>query len=203
MTSRRLATGRRRRADARTTDVQRSCYLGGVTPTRERIISSTEPVFDEHGFAGTGVDRLAEAAGVSSRTLYKHLGSKNGLVAAVLDARRERFVRAFDVTTVDELFDSLAVWARSEGARGCLFLRALGEDGRAVPEVARAVSEYRELLHQVMSRIVEHETGGRDMLLAEQLLVLFEGATSAASYRGQRAIDAAHAAARRLVVTHK
>ncbi|MFD2395878.1 TetR/AcrR family transcriptional regulator [Prauserella oleivorans] len=146
-----------------------------MTTTRERIISSTEPVFDQHGFAGIGVDRLTEAAGVSSRTLYKHMGSKTGLIAAVLDARRERFSRVFDVSTVDELFDALAAWVRSEGARGCLFLRALGEGGRSIPEVDRAVSQYRELLHRVMSRIVEHETGGADELLAEQLLVVFEG----------------------------
>lgn len=188
-------------AASRTSSVKRSWYIGRVTTTRERIISSTEPVFDQHGFAGIGVDRLTEAAGVSSRTLYKHMGSKTGLIAAVLDARRERFSRVFDVSTVDELFDALAAWVRSEGARGCLFLRALGEGGRSVPEVDRAVSQYRELLHRVMSRIVEHETGGADELLAEQLLVVFEGATSAASYRGQRAIDAARIVARSLVVT--
>ncbi|MCP2251562.1 transcriptional regulator, TetR family [Prauserella aidingensis] len=171
-----------------------------MTTTRERIITSTEPVFDAHGFAGIGVDRLTEAAGVSSRTLYKHMGSKTGLIAAVLDARRDRFSRVFAVSTVDELFDALASWVRSEGARGCLFLRALGEDGHGVAEVEHAVAEYRELLHRVMASIVERETGGADELLAEQLLVVFEGATSAASYRGQRAVDAARAAARSLVV---
>lgn len=171
-----------------------------MTTTRERIIISTEPVFDEHGFAGIGVDRLAEAARVSSRTLYKHMGSKAGLIAAVLDARRERFGRVFNVSTVDELFDALAAWIHSEGARGCLFLRALGEGGRSVPEVDRAVSEYRELLHRVMSWIVEHETGGANELLAEQLLVVFEGATSAVSYRGQQAVEAARIVARSLVV---
>lgn len=172
-----------------------------MTTTRERIITSTEPVFDEHGFAGIGVDRLTEAAGVSSRTLYKHMGSKTGLIAAVLDARRERFRRGFAVSTVDELFDALADWVRSEGARGCLFLRALGEDGRDVPEVERAVSEYRDLLRRVLSSIVEQETGAADELLAEQLLVVFEGATSAASYRGPRAVEAARSVARSLLVT--
>ena len=172
-----------------------------MTTTRERIITSAEPVFDEYGFAGIGVDRLTEAAGVSSRTLYKHLGSKTGLIAAVLDARRERFGRVFDVSTVDELFDALTVWIRSEGARGCLFLRALGEDGRRVPEVEHAVRQYRELLHRAMSRIVQHETGSADAVRAEQLLVVFEGATSAASYRGQRAVDAARHIARTLVRT--
>src|SRR5699024_10540841 len=84
--------------------VKRSCYIVFVTTAPDRIITSTEPVFDQHGFAGSGVDRLTEAAGVSSRTLYKHLGSKSGLIAAVLNARRERFARLFDVATIDELF---------------------------------------------------------------------------------------------------
>ncbi|GAA1193583.1 TetR/AcrR family transcriptional regulator [Prauserella alba] len=170
-----------------------------MTTTRERIIAGTEAVFDEHGFAGVGMDRLTEASGVSSRTLYKHMGSKTGLIAAVLDARRERFDQAFDVLTIEDLFATLASWADTEGARGCLFLRALGEDGRSAPEVDRAVSDYRDLLQRAMARIVEHETGRTDAVLAEQLLVLFEGATAAMSYRGRQAIDAAHAAAKSLI----
>lgn len=184
-------------------EVKRSWYPVLVTTARDRIITSTEPVFDLHGFAGSGVDRLTEAAGVSSRTLYKHLGSKSGLVAAVLDARRERFAQFFDVATIDELFNALARWVRSEGARGCLFLRAAGEDGASFPEVSAAVAQYRELLHQVMRRVIQHETGSADEQLAEQLLVLFEGATSAASYDGKRAIDAARTAGTCLVAARK
>ncbi|MCF8611728.1 TetR/AcrR family transcriptional regulator [Gordonia sp. HY285] len=172
-----------------------------MAPTRERILTAVEPVFDRHGFAGVGVDRLTAAAGVSSRTLYKHLGSKTGLVAAVLGARGERFARAFDVLTVDELFNALATWVRTEGSHGCLFLRAMGEDGGSVPEISAAVAEYRELLYSVVTRVVEYETGTADELLVEQLLVLFEGATSTASYRGPRAVESARTAAQRLVVT--
>lgn len=183
--------------------VKRSWYGALVTTARDRIITSTESVFDRHGFAGSGVDRLTEAAGVSSRTLYKHLGSKSGLIAAVLNARRERFAQFFDVATIDELFHALAKWVRSEGSRGCLFLRAAGEDGEPSPEVSAAVAQYRELLHRVMNRVIQHETGAADEQLAEQVLVLFEGATSAASYDGQRAVDAARTAGACLVATRK
>lgn len=170
-----------------------------MTTTRSRIISAAGHVFDRHGFAGTGIDRLTESAGVSTRTLYKHLGSKSGLVVAVLDERRTRFVDRFDVDTVDELFDTLEAWIQTEGARGCLFLRAQGEDGEGTLGVSPTVTAYRKQLHDLVRRVVRHQTGHDDDLLVEQVLVLFEGATSAASYRGTDVIHAAKAAASTLV----
>src|SRR5690606_3539028 len=140
-----------------------------------------------------------EAVGVSSRTLYKHIGSKSALIVAVLDARSERFLRAFAVETVDEFFTALASWSRDEGARGCLFLRARGENGDTDPERSATVAKYREQLLRLIGDLVRHDTGKDDPFLAEQLLILFEGATSAVSYRGTRAIDAARSTAATLV----
>lgn len=57
-----------------------------------KLISAAENLFDCHGFSATGMDRLAQAAGMSSRTLYKHAGSKNELIAAVLMTRGQRFL---------------------------------------------------------------------------------------------------------------
>ncbi|MGY2437938.1 TetR/AcrR family transcriptional regulator, partial [Escherichia coli] len=91
----------------------------------------------------TGMDRLAQAAGMSSRTLYKHAGSKNELIAAVLMTRGQRFLQRLELDSVEALFDALARWMSEEGARGCLFLRAQGEIGSAVPEVAEAVTAYK------------------------------------------------------------
>lgn len=167
--------------------------------TRDRIVEAAEGVFDRQGFAGTGIDQITDAAGVSSRTLYKHLSSKTGLIAAVLDRRGQRFTVAFEARTSDELFSALAGWVRANGARGCLFLRALGEDGHAQPPIAAAAAEYRRQLHGLIRGVVAHELGRADDALAEQLLVLFEGATAAASYRGEPSIAAARSAAAALI----
>jgi AcrR family transcriptional regulator len=168
--------------------------------TRARIVSSAERAFDRHGFTATGMDRLTEAAEVSTRTLYKHVGSKTALITAVLDERSRRCLSAFDVQSVDALFTALEQWTRTEGARGCLFLRAQGDAGADAPEVSDAVAAYRRQLRALIRRVVVNDIGqaGSDVL-AEQVLVLFEGATSAASYRGARAISAARAAAAALV----
>ncbi|MFB7496428.1 TetR/AcrR family transcriptional regulator [Streptomyces sp. NPDC056161] len=174
-----------------------------MSTTRDGIIASAEQVFDCHGFAATGMDRLTEAAGVSTRTLYKHVGSKTGLMASVLDARMERFFGRLDVESVAALFEALGQWTTAEGARGCLFLRAQGETGGTTPQVAALVAEYRRRLQELIHRLVAHELERDDHLLADQILILFEGAVSAASYLGARAIDAAGDAAESLLCSSR
>jgi len=170
-----------------------------MSTKKSSIVSSAEHVFDSGGF-GSSVDVLAQAAGVSTRTLYKHVGSKSRLVTAVLNERSERFFASFDVRTVRDLFDRLADWTTVEGARGCLFLRANGENGSSSPDCDAAVTLYRHRLHNLVDRIVTAEAGPiATTTLVEQVLILFEGATSAASYRGAQAITAARAAAETLI----
>ncbi|WP_312179305.1 TetR/AcrR family transcriptional regulator [Arthrobacter sp.] len=170
-----------------------------MSTTRADIVTAAERVFDRRGFTAAGMDQLTAAANVSSRTLYKHLGSKSGLIAVVLETRRTRFFTAFDVETVAALFSSLASWTEAEGARGCLFLRAQGEGLAEDSSISSVVSTYRRELHDLVRRIVRLETGRDDDELAEQILVLFEGAVSASSYHGTRAIRAAASAAEALV----
>ncbi|CAO1660354.1 MULTISPECIES: TetR/AcrR family transcriptional regulator [Salinicola] len=168
---------------------------------RTRLISTAEQLFDRYGFTATGMDRLTQAAGISSRTLYKHVGSKNGLMAAVLNERDRRFHRLVGADNIDALFDALEIWFAREGARGCLFLRAWGETGGSVPEIAEAMARHKQRLRQRIDEIVVAEIGRRDDELAEAILLLFEGATHAATYRGGAAVDGARRAAHRLVET--
>jgi AcrR family transcriptional regulator len=43
--------------------------------TRQRIIDATYTLFYQSGFMRTGVDAVADAAGITKRTLYQHFGS--------------------------------------------------------------------------------------------------------------------------------
>jgi len=73
---------------------------------KTQIITNAERVFDQHGFAGTGMDQVIQAAEVSSRTLYKHVGNKTALIVAVLNERSPRFFSQCRVTSVEGLFDA-------------------------------------------------------------------------------------------------
>jgi len=61
--------------------------------TRERLIEAAARVFARKGFAGTSVDEVAEAAGVTKGAVYSNFDSKEDLVRAVLDERLERRLR--------------------------------------------------------------------------------------------------------------
>ncbi|PKR54956.1 TetR/AcrR family transcriptional regulator [Thalassospira marina] len=162
---------------------------------RSKIISAAEKLFDTHGFMATGMDRLTAAADMSSRTLYKHAGSKAALMAAVLAAREQRFMEYASVDSVDALFVALHDWLETEGSRGCLFLRALGETGGDIPEIAAVVAAHKERFGERVRAIVAQDLGHDDANLADQILVLFEGATATAVYRGSDAVAAARRAA--------
>jgi len=166
---------------------------------KAQVVSAAERLFDHNGFTATGMDRLVQEAGVSSRTLYKHVGGKTSLIAAVLAERNRRFLAGLDVSSLQTLFVSLEGWVRDEGARGCLFLRAQAETGGTAPDIEAAVGAYRDQLYALVAETVHHELGESNAALAEQVLVLVEGATAAAIYRGPAAVVAARAAAQTLV----
>lgn len=167
--------------------------------TTTKVITAAERLFDWHGYMATGMDRLTEAAGVSSRTLYKHAGSKAQLMGRVLNERDRRFMARIEVGSVDALFAALEDWVRVEGMRGCLFLRSRAETGGDTPEIAEAVAAHKEAFRQRIGEIVAADLGHDDSALTEQVMVLFEGATHAAVYRGAKAVSAARAAAAILV----
>ncbi|WP_131829714.1 TetR/AcrR family transcriptional regulator, partial [Teichococcus deserti] len=61
---------------------------------REKILEAAGRLFRERGLAATGVDALAEAAGLTHGSLYSQFGSKERLaeaaVAAMIEARAGR-----------------------------------------------------------------------------------------------------------------
>jgi AcrR family transcriptional regulator len=53
--------------------------------TREQIIDAARRLFARDGFAKTTVETIAREAGVSAQTVYASVGSKRGIVLALLD----------------------------------------------------------------------------------------------------------------------
>ena len=60
--------------------------------SRERILDAAIALFSERGYAGTGVHEIARRAGIEKAALYWHFGSKEGLLAAVLDRMDAEFI---------------------------------------------------------------------------------------------------------------
>jgi AcrR family transcriptional regulator len=69
-----------------------------MTERREELIEKALDDFLEHGLAGLSLRPLAGRIGTSARLLVYHFGSKDGLIAAVMDEVRVRTQKSFAVS---------------------------------------------------------------------------------------------------------
>lgn len=158
--------------------------------TRDEIIKVASRLFYAQGLDGAGVAGLCLRAGVSKETLYRHFGSKEGLVQAVLEDRSDRVTRwlagaarASGDDPADQLaavFDALARWYSEPSFRGCAIVNAAAQHhgGPARSVADRHLNKHLDLLHEIAVR-----AGVPDArLLARQLLMLIEGATVVADH---------------------
>jgi AcrR family transcriptional regulator len=156
---------------------------------RERILDSAEQLFYAQGIQRVGVDAVVAAAGISKRTLYKHFGSRERLVAAYLERRAAR-QPARDTTAaapLDEIlgvFQRLQRWFASGRFRGCPFSNAITELGGDPSHPALAVARGVKQRHTAWFESQLQRLQVADPAwLAMQLSILVEGALAGAMQR--------------------
>ncbi|MEP3277335.1 MAG: TetR/AcrR family transcriptional regulator [Stappiaceae bacterium] len=64
---------------------------------RRQIITAAVGEFQNKGFSGASMDRIADSAGVSKRTVYCHFQSKEGLFRSITDQVVASFNEATDI----------------------------------------------------------------------------------------------------------
>ncbi|MFE0580806.1 TetR/AcrR family transcriptional regulator [Streptomyces sp. NPDC058874] len=147
---------------------------------RTRLLDTAEELFYRHGIQAVGMDRIRAGSGVPLKRLYRLYPAKEALVAAYLERRDRRWIAALrEAATnaaepVPAVFDWLARWFSEPDFRGCAFLNAYGELGAAAPEVVRV---HKAGLHALLAELAPV---GAPPALADQLLILVEGATTVA-----------------------
>jgi len=154
--------------------------------TRAKILDTATRLFYERGTLAVGVNEVAEAAGVSKVTLYRHFENKDELVAEFLRRRSDRVsawlrdvsANAAGPERVLALFDALEQWFAEPAFKGCALVNGAVES-RGVEAEARAIAARHLERHLSLLREL---SGDEDM--ARKLLVLVEGATTVAFVRG-------------------
>lgn len=159
------------------------------TATRDRVIAVLEPVIYQRGIDGVGVAELCALAGISKETLYRHFGSKDGLVAAILEYRSARVIdwirAAHDRAGPDPdarlsaVMTALGRWYPEPGFRGCAIVNAAAQhrESDVLTISDRHLGRYLDILCEIA-----RDAGASDPdRLARQWLQLIEGATVVAS----------------------
>ena len=181
-----------------------------MTPTAVRILDTAEVLFYEHGLRAIGVERIADEAETTKKTIYDRFGSKDGLITAYLGQRCARW-QAFVAAFIDEhqpqpgearvlaVLDALDTWMTGS-SRGCGFVNAYAELAGTGHAALRIIEDekrwtrdhYVRLLTEI--GIPDAERRGREVAMVH------EGAIVQLTAGGQPdAMDDARALARRLI----
>jgi AcrR family transcriptional regulator len=151
---------------------------------RIRLLDVAAGLFDRHGLHGVSLERVIDEAGIPESTLADAFGGRDELVRAYLRLRhsrtRERIARGLTQyrTPRDKLigvFDIQGQAFTEPAFRGCVFVAAKAQSlpGDLVDEVT---SEYRAWLHGLFLNLVSAAKVSQPEDLAEQLVLLYDGA---------------------------
>jgi AcrR family transcriptional regulator len=155
----------------------------------ERLLDAATELFYNEGIHNVGIDRVIEKAGVAKASLYNTYGSKEALVRQYLEGRHEarkaRIVKhmALHDTPREKLlsvFDALAEAATLPGYRGCAFINANGE-GEIGDSVRQFVDDVREWIRALFESLAREAGATHPASLADQLVLLYDGASVSAS----------------------
>ena len=79
--------------------------------TRARIVAAAAQLMLDHGVAGTTVEDVREAAGVSTSQIYHYFAGKQALIGAVIDYQTETIVGTQEsVLTALDSHENLRAW---------------------------------------------------------------------------------------------
>ncbi|MFC4011243.1 TetR/AcrR family transcriptional regulator [Nonomuraea purpurea] len=181
-----------------------------LSPGGRRLLEVATDVFYAEGIRATGVDTLVERAGVSKPTLYAQFGSKENLVAAVLDRRRAARQAALTAYLADRgagggpavlaVFDWLAQGHGREGFRGCAFTNAAVELPDPGHPARAVISAYKSWLRRTFTTLAEQAGVAAPDVVGDALLLLVDGANARVVVDDDRtAMLRAKAAAARLI----
>jgi TetR/AcrR family transcriptional repressor of nem operon len=130
--------------------------------TREKILRAANELFYQHGYNGTGLDRIIAEAGVAKGSFYHHFKSKEGLATAVVEWHRDLAFQEIDLDRIlaepSPFLALLHLLERMTGrmmddrgpcqVRGCLF-------GNLALELATTSAPVRRKLQQVFDGMRE------------------------------------------------
>jgi AcrR family transcriptional regulator len=149
---------------------------------KDRILDASAKLFYGHDAHTIGVDKICEVANVSKRTLYKHFPSKEALVSATIFTMANAWPKTYTssdsnspVERITYVFKMLEQVAESEDFYGCIFMNTsieLRGSNTPATDVARDAKD--ELCSYFKQQALLMQVKNPD-LLAEQLLVLFDG----------------------------
>lgn len=173
-----------------------------MSAKRQDIIDTAIQLFGKHGFHATGIDRIAEEAKVSKKTMYHHFRSKEELILAALKQHDGLFRNFFmkSVKQVSEspeerllgIFDVAQAWFSDNEFYGCIFINAIGEYSNRDTMIRKACQDFKTQMAAFIEELVIAAELKNVKAITSSLALLLEGSIVTAQVSGD-AEAASHA----------
>jgi AcrR family transcriptional regulator len=153
---------------------------------KERILGTADRLFYSQGIRAVGVDTIAAEIGISKRTLYNHFPSKDALIVAYLERRKQQAAPS-DREPADLIlgsFDRLERSFGTRGFRGCPFVNAVAELGEGEHAAKAVALEFKQGRQAWFRELLAKLGLAEPDLLATQLAILVDGAIATHLVRG-------------------
>jgi AcrR family transcriptional regulator len=180
-------------------------------PARERILETAARLFLRDGFRAVGVDTIVAEAGVAKMTLYAHFPSKDDLIVAYLERANQQFWAWLEGASGADgprakllaMFDAVGRQADSPQCLGCTFQGTAAEFPDPEHPGHRVALAHKQAVLARLRGLAEDAGLRAPADLAQQLLLLMDGAWVAARMFGPHnpGVQVA-AAARALIRAH-
>jgi AcrR family transcriptional regulator len=156
-----------------------------MSEKRQELVDTAIRLFGQHGFHGTGIDRIAEEANVSKKTMYHHFRSKEELIVAALK-HHDGLFRNFFMKAVEDaadtpyerliaIFDVAHSWFSQHNFYGCMFINAIGEYSDKNTAIQQACIEFKRLMSSYIEELAAYLPIKNPVELASELAILLEG----------------------------
>lgn len=160
--------------------------------TADQIVASALQLFYRNGFHASGVDLLAEQAGVTKKTLYRYYPSKDALIEAALALRHQHFIaRLRDEVECHAVearplayIDFILSWTRSEDFQGCAFINASAEYGDRQAAPHRQAAAHKQEIRAYLQSLCQAAGARRPDEIASELYLLGEGVIVSSQVQG-------------------
>ena len=176
---------------------------------RERVLEAATRLFLRDGFRAVGVDTIIAEAGVAKMTLYAHFPSKDDLIVAYLERANRQFWEWLDGASaaVDDpkrkllaMFDAVGKLANSPQCLGCTFQGTAAEFPDPKHPGHRVALAHKQAVRARLRALAEQAGLREPEDLADQLLLLMDGAWVAARMFGPDNLGGQVAAAARALI---
>lgn len=175
----------------------------------DRILAVATELFRREGVRAVGVDEIVARARTTKPSLYRAFQSKEGLVAAWLEAEAARLwadLEAATVTHPDDPRARLTAWIKvlmNQPARGCALTNTALEHADPKHAARSAALAHKGRLRDLFRETTKAMGARKPKKLADSLLLLAEGALVSGQAYGEAGPSlAALYAAEALIESH-